>query len=284
MAISTNTNPIIICKGKRITTLAELQDNFDISKVCAYAKGGRLSQWLISIGEGAVNEEIQGIDFSLPEEMLAEDLMVLLGLSEEQQHKVITTITPRNTVDKENTVAEKENEFPDTIGETPLERCSTSLKNLVIAVGKDAAEKMNDTFSAMKIGKESDQKSTKNLSPILRKVMVDKEFVMNTIQKVLHDDCSSDEIKWNTDLPVEIGISDETLFLIYEQLGLLPINYVYTYPFAMFLQVIHRNYPARYGHIDVSNLGSFESALMNLGKDAVALGFTDKVTPIITGI
>ena len=86
MAISTNTNPIIICKGKRITTLAELQENFDISKVCAYAKGGRLSKWLISIGENAINEELQGIDFSLPEDMLAEDLMVLLGVAEEKRN------------------------------------------------------------------------------------------------------------------------------------------------------------------------------------------------------
>ena len=136
MAISTNTNPIIICKGKRITTLAELQENFDISKVCAYAKGGRLSQWLVAIGEDAVNEDIQSIDFSLPEEMLAEDLMVLLGLSEEQQSKIINDINSKQSamppVEEATPVAEKSEEIKSILQDlSPILRKVMALKNEV---------------------------------------------------------------------------------------------------------------------------------------------------------
>ena len=144
MAISTNTNPIIICKGKRIATLSELQDNFDISKVCAYAKGGRLSQWLIAIGEEAVNEEIQGIDFSLPEEMLAEDLMVLLGLSEEQQSKIINDMNSKRTaispVEQVTPVAEKSEEIKSIPQDlSPILRKVMALKN-------EVSEKIQDTL------------------------------------------------------------------------------------------------------------------------------------------
>ena len=242
MAISTNRNPIIICKGKRITTLAELQENFDISKVCAYAKGGRLSQWLIAIGEEAVNEEIQGIDFSLPEEMLAEDLMVLLGLSEEQQLKVKSDIVSPKTIDQKSTNV-KENE------------CSAT--------------------PCQKIENDPEQINFANLPPILRKVMEKKEFVMETIQSVLQDDCSPNEIKWDTDLPVEIGISNEQLFEIYQILNLVPCSYFYNYPLAMFLQVIRRDFPARYGHIEEYGLENFSKALAYLGKDAALLGFPE---------
>ena len=144
MAISTNRNPIIICKGKRIRTLAELQENFDISKVCAYAQSGRLSQWLIYIGEDVVNEEIQRIDFSLPEEMLAEDLMVLLGLSEAQQEKIIQELNSKSSA-------------------------AASSGDLAPVAGSDV--KTNDT--------------PQKLSPVLRKVMAKKEFVMQTVQDVL---------------------------------------------------------------------------------------------------
>lgn len=142
MAISTNTNPIIICKGKRITTLAELQENFDISKVCAYAKGGRLSQWLVSIGENAVNDEIQGIDFSLPDEMLAEDLMVLLGLSEEQQEKVINGLNSKASVTPSSEVPMPVVENDIKIKDIPQELPPILRK--VMALKNEVQEKIQD--------------------------------------------------------------------------------------------------------------------------------------------
>ena len=237
MAISTNKNPIIICKGKRITTLAELQENFDISKVCAYARSGRLSQWLISIGEEAVNDEIQGIDFSLPEAMLVEDLMVVLELSDAQQERVFNELNSKSSAP------------PSSEGSAP---------------GTESCMKTNDT--------------PQKLLPVLRKVMAKKEFVMQTVQDVLKNDCDPDEIKWNTNLSLQVGMRSEQRDEIYDRLklyGWQEGTIQYAYPLAMFLQVIRRDFPGRYGHIDVYNLHNFENALKALGDDAAALGFIE---------
>ena len=113
------------------------------------------------------------------------------------------------------------------------------------------------------------------LSPVLRKVMAKKEFVMQTVQDVLKNDCKPDEIKWNTNLLLEIGIRPDKRNEIYRSLGLdgwEKGTVQYSHPLAMFLQVINRDFPARYDHIDVYNLHNFEKALQALGDDAVALG------------